>query len=184
MKFSTQTLYCAVLLTTTTTSCHGYMIQHQRNHPVPMTSRPAATTTSSITTMLMTSEAGPSDPSTFREAEVLGLRLMQEGNFEEALVGMFLRSCFCFCLFLFCFIHKTSPVRFVRLCTTRLRCFLRFPAVNDTDDLLCSSNDNLKSSHLSFQKTLTSMLLCLFSFLHLPFRPLLLLANSTAVSPK
>lgn len=27
------------------------------------------------------------DPATFREAEILGLRLMQEGNFEEALVG-------------------------------------------------------------------------------------------------
>jgi hypothetical protein len=27
------------------------------------------------------------DPTTFREAEILGLRLMQEGSFEEALVG-------------------------------------------------------------------------------------------------
>ncbi len=28
------------------------------------------------------------EPTNFREAEVLGLRLMQEGRFEEALVGM------------------------------------------------------------------------------------------------
>ena len=27
------------------------------------------------------------DPTTFREAEILGLRLMQEGSFESALVG-------------------------------------------------------------------------------------------------
>jgi hypothetical protein len=27
------------------------------------------------------------DPTTFREAEILGLRLMQEGSFEEALIG-------------------------------------------------------------------------------------------------
>lgn len=27
------------------------------------------------------------DPTSFREAEILGLRLMQEGNFEEALIG-------------------------------------------------------------------------------------------------
>jgi hypothetical protein len=36
--------------------------------------------------MMLTEDT--SDPTTFREAEVLGLRLMQEGNFQEALVGM------------------------------------------------------------------------------------------------
>ena len=36
--------------------------------------------------MSMSNEDIP-DPTTFREAEVLGLRLMQEGRFEEALVG-------------------------------------------------------------------------------------------------
>ena len=30
---------------------------------------------------------------TFREAEILGLRLMQEGNHEQALEGMFLDYC-------------------------------------------------------------------------------------------
>jgi hypothetical protein len=38
------------------------------------------------TSMMMTNEDIP-DPSTFREAEVLGLRLMQEGSFDDALVG-------------------------------------------------------------------------------------------------
>jgi hypothetical protein len=38
------------------------------------------------TSMMMTNENIP-DPSTFREAEVLGLRLMQEGSFDDALVG-------------------------------------------------------------------------------------------------
>ena len=32
------------------------------------------------------------DPTSFREAEILGLRLMQEGSFEDALVGT-LNSC-------------------------------------------------------------------------------------------
>ena len=40
------------------------------------------------TSMMMTNEDIP-DPSTFREAEVLGLRLMQEGSFDDALVGTF-----------------------------------------------------------------------------------------------
>lgn len=41
---------------------------------------------SAITSMSMTNEDIP-DPTTFREAEVLGLRMMQEGKFEEALVA-------------------------------------------------------------------------------------------------
>jgi hypothetical protein len=36
--------------------------------------------------MSMSNEEIP-DPTTFREAEVLGLRLMQEERFDEALVG-------------------------------------------------------------------------------------------------
>ncbi len=35
----------------------------------------------------MTASEEDSKPTTFREAEVLGLRLMQEGQFEEALKG-------------------------------------------------------------------------------------------------
>jgi len=41
---------------------------------------------SAVTSMSMTNEDIP-DPTTFREAEVLGLRLMQEARFEEALVA-------------------------------------------------------------------------------------------------
>ena len=42
----------------------------------------------SLTSMQMTADENPT-PSTFREAEVLGLRLMQEGNFEKALDGKY-----------------------------------------------------------------------------------------------
>lgn len=41
---------------------------------------------SAVTSMSMSNEEIP-DPTTFREAEVLGLRLMQEERFDEALVG-------------------------------------------------------------------------------------------------
>ena len=47
---------------------------------------------SAVTSMSMTNEDIP-DPTTFREAEVLGLRLMQEGRFDEALVGTCNFSC-------------------------------------------------------------------------------------------
>ena len=47
---------------------------------VPLTFRPVASP------LQMVASDAP-NPTTFREAEVLGLRLMQEGNFEEALVG-------------------------------------------------------------------------------------------------
>mmetsp|Transcript_55403 Transcript_55403/g.62725 ORF Transcript_55403/g.62725 Transcript_55403/m.62725 type:complete len:178 (+) Transcript_55403:172-705(+) len=55
-----------------------------RNTP-KLTHRVALETTT-ITSMMMIDEDIP-DPSTFREAEVLGLRLMQEGSFEDALVA-------------------------------------------------------------------------------------------------
>ena len=48
----------------------------------PRTSRWVA-----LTTMQMTGTDDAPVPTTFREAEVLGLRLMQEGNFKEALTG-------------------------------------------------------------------------------------------------
>ena len=57
-----------------------------RNTP-KLTHRVALETTT-ITSMMMIDEDIP-DPSTFREAEVLGLRLMQEGSFEDALVGTY-----------------------------------------------------------------------------------------------
>jgi len=42
--------------------------------------------TAAVTSMMMITNEDIPDPSTFREAEVLGLRLMQEENFEDALV--------------------------------------------------------------------------------------------------
>jgi hypothetical protein len=53
---------------------------------MPTNARRSAETSATTTTMMMFNEDTP-DPTTFREAEVLGLRLMQEGNFQEALVG-------------------------------------------------------------------------------------------------
>ena len=35
----------------------------------------------------MTTEKSPASPKTFREAEVLGLKYMQDGQYEEALDG-------------------------------------------------------------------------------------------------
>ena len=61
--------------------CNAYVLPSAR--VPPLTFRPAETTS---TTVRMTANDAP-NPTTFREAEVLGLRLMQEGNFEEALVG-------------------------------------------------------------------------------------------------
>ena len=43
------------------------------------------------TTGLKMTESGAA-PTTFREAEVLGLRLMQEGNYQEALDGTYSNS--------------------------------------------------------------------------------------------
>ena len=43
-----------------------------------------ASTTSAL---LMTEEPEMAQPTTFREAEVLGLKRMQEGNYEDALKG-------------------------------------------------------------------------------------------------
>ena len=40
-------------------------------------------------TLRMTESSETPSPTTFREAEVLGLRLMQEGNYQEALDGTF-----------------------------------------------------------------------------------------------
>lgn len=41
------------------------------------------------TTLTMTGTGGDAAPSTFREAEVLGLKLMQEQRYSEALKGRF-----------------------------------------------------------------------------------------------
>lgn len=84
-RMTTTTTMMMVLLVAAlaaSTVCHGYTIPRTSNTP-KLTYRAAETATTSIQ---MTYEETP-DPTTFREAEILGLRLMQEGNFEEALVG-------------------------------------------------------------------------------------------------
>jgi hypothetical protein len=63
-------------------ACNGYTIPRSSNTP-KLTYRAAE---SASTFIQMTYDEAP-DPTTFREAEVLGLRLMQEGSFEDALVG-------------------------------------------------------------------------------------------------
>jgi hypothetical protein len=62
---------------------HGYNIPRVSTTP-KLTNRAAASAT---TFLEMVNPEEQPDPTTFREAEVLGLRLMQEGNFGEALVG-------------------------------------------------------------------------------------------------
>jgi len=76
MKFSTLTITFLIA-----PLCDAYVLPQLK--PVPLTFRPAE---SSSTTVQMATDDTP-NPTTFREAEVLGLRLMQEGNFEEALVA-------------------------------------------------------------------------------------------------
>ena len=44
---------------------------------------------------LLSSTADSSEPTTFREAEVLGLKLMQEGQYEQALKSMYESSFVC-----------------------------------------------------------------------------------------
>ena len=81
MKTSLTLLGLVVISMTSSTS--GYTIPKRAS--ITSTFRSAASASTSIQ---MSTEQFP-DPTTFREAEILGLRLMQEGNFEEALVGMF-----------------------------------------------------------------------------------------------
>lgn len=65
-------------------------ISHADAYAIPRVSMTPKITSrsaeSAVTSMSMTNEDIP-DPTSFREAEVLGLRLMQEGRFEEALVA-------------------------------------------------------------------------------------------------
>ena len=74
---------CVLLgLALAVSGCEGYAIPRTSQTP-KLTYRAAETATTSIQ---MTYDEVP-DPTTFREAEILGLRLMQEGHFEEALVA-------------------------------------------------------------------------------------------------
>lgn len=85
MKIATTKILFLGGLLASSTPCHGYTVPYPTKSPsVPSQNvRPAETTS---TSMMMSAE-DTQDPTTFREAEVLGLRLMQEGNFKEALVG-------------------------------------------------------------------------------------------------
>ena len=75
-------------------------LKHADAYSIPRVSRTPRITyrsaESAITSMSMSNEDIP-DPTTFREAEVLGLRLMQEGRFDEALVGTYVLSPCFFC---------------------------------------------------------------------------------------
>jgi len=81
MKTSLTLLGLVVISMTSSTS--GYTIPNPKRASITSTFRSAA---SASTSMQMSTEQFP-DPTTFREAEILGLRLMQEGNFDEALVA-------------------------------------------------------------------------------------------------
>mmetsp|Transcript_21646 Transcript_21646/g.45708 ORF Transcript_21646/g.45708 Transcript_21646/m.45708 type:complete len:209 (-) Transcript_21646:604-1230(-) len=67
-----------------------FTISHVYAYSIPKVSRTPKVTyrsaESAVTSMSMSNEDIP-DPVTFREAEVLGLRLMQEGRFDEALIA-------------------------------------------------------------------------------------------------
>ena len=79
MKF-TRTLI-TVALAAAGSGVNGYAIQPNSKTPSTIVR------TSSATVMQMTTEEDAPNPTSFREAEILGLRLMQEGKFQEALVG-------------------------------------------------------------------------------------------------
>jgi hypothetical protein len=64
----------------------GFVVQRP-NHSIGMRP-PRAENTADFTALHMASEEA-STPISFREAEILGLRLMQEGSYQDALVGTF-----------------------------------------------------------------------------------------------
>ena len=73
------------------------------------------------TLVTMTTE-GNGSPSTFREAEVLGLKLMQEQKYEEALQGMFVyqSTCVSYCLYVACLLVIPTFLKQVILYLTPL----------------------------------------------------------------
>eukprot|EP00428_Durinskia_dybowskii_P007582 CAMPEP_0170301634 /NCGR_PEP_ID=MMETSP0116_2-20130129/51082_1 /TAXON_ID=400756 /ORGANISM="Durinskia baltica, Strain CSIRO CS-38" /LENGTH=186 /DNA_ID=CAMNT_0010553467 /DNA_START=229 /DNA_END=786 /DNA_ORIENTATION=- len=86
MKIATRNiLFLSVMLAALSLPCHGYTVRYpSKSFSAASQNIRSAETTS--TSMMMSAE-DTQDPTTFREAEVLGLRLMQEGNFKEALVA-------------------------------------------------------------------------------------------------
>jgi hypothetical protein len=79
MKFTTQ-LVVALLSAAAVSTSNAYMV------PKLPAQRPGLFRQAE-TALQMTIEQDAPVPTSFREAEVLGLRLMQEGNFQDALVG-------------------------------------------------------------------------------------------------
>jgi hypothetical protein len=83
MKFSSSYKAIFSMAALAASPCESYTVRYT-NRASPYSARSAETTS---TTMIMMSAEDAPNPTSFREAEVLGLRLMQEGNFDEALVG-------------------------------------------------------------------------------------------------
>jgi hypothetical protein len=86
MKLSSSLLLTTAAAVTLSLSCHAYVVPRSKMAR-PLAFREAETRAFTASTTMMTAEDDAPNPESFREAEVLGLRLMQEGNFEEALVG-------------------------------------------------------------------------------------------------
>lgn len=97
MRFTQVTILAACLVgctsawsprATTTTPRHGERFPSGVGGYKVQSSYPALRMTES--TLRMTDSSETPSPTTFREAEVLGLRLMQEGNYQEALDGTYI----------------------------------------------------------------------------------------------
>ena len=68
------------LFTCLAAPCHAWVAQ-------PSFAGASASTMPRLSATTLYMSDSPSDPVTFREAEVLGLRLMQEGDYQGALDG-------------------------------------------------------------------------------------------------
>jgi hypothetical protein len=81
MKFTTQLVVTLLLVASVSTSIDAYVV------PQLPAQRPGLFRRQAESALQMSFEQDAPIPTSFREAEVLGLRLMQEGNFQDALVG-------------------------------------------------------------------------------------------------
>ena len=86
-----------VMTSSSSSQVEAFNVQHATQTPKGLPTNRAAATSATFLEMVNPDEQP--DPTTFREAEILGLRLMQEGNFAEALVGTCLLVCLFVCLF-------------------------------------------------------------------------------------
>lgn len=81
MKFTTQLIVTLLSVASLSTSIDAYAA------PKLPAQRPGLFRRQAESALQMSFEQDAPVPTSFREAEVLGLRLMQEGNFQDALVG-------------------------------------------------------------------------------------------------